>query len=227
MGKAALARKSAQKNVAKIYKDSGFVEGKSGSDTVRLWENYREQALLWRALALLQIPATALACLIALIMWWNKVTVLNVPAKPLPGFYAINEIPDEEFVSVATEFVNLIATYQSTTARRQFDEASKYLMEPMLTHFATEMQDKEIRAIENTRRTQLYFMDPTETKIIRDEESGFIQVYFQGERQKIIAGKPLPEVITQFLVTLQTIPRNSMNQYGIVITNIETTTTQV
>lgn len=221
MGRADVA-KGAAKN---LVQQSGFREAKSDNDTVRLWENYREQALLWRALAIFQIPSTAVALVFALVMWWNRSTTLNVPAKPLPGFYNVEEIPDEEFISVTTEFINLVATYQPNTARRQFTQASKFLMEPMLTRFMSEMMGEELDAIENTRRTQVYFIDPTKIDIIRDG-NGYVTVTVIGERSKIVAGEGLPEIITQFRVKMTTIPRNKLNQFGIVINNVEATTTR-
>ena len=110
---------------AKVIRDSRFREAKSDNDTVRLWENYREQALLWRAIALLQMPAMCAARLLSTYIWYNREVTLNVPAKPLPGYYSAYEIPDSEFLSVATEFVNLIASYQPKSARKQFTEGPR------------------------------------------------------------------------------------------------------
>ena len=213
---------AAKKKAEKLLKETRFREAKRDTDTVRLWENYKEQALLWRALALLQIPATFAAIIFAMITYWNATTILNVPAKPLPGYYAASEIPDAEFISAATDFVNLIATYQTFTARRQFQEASKLLFEPMLARFEADMLGRELTAIENTRRTQIYFIDPTKTEIIRNYDDS-VTITLVGERQKIVAGEVLPNVMTQFRVTMNTIPRTVLNQYGIVITNIEVT----
>lgn len=213
---------AAKKHAEKLLKDSRFREAKKETDTVRLWENYKEQALLWRALALLQIPGTLVALIFALITYINATTILNVPAKPLPGYYAASEIPDAEFISAATEFVNLIATYQPLTARRQLTEASKSLFEPMLERFEADMLGRELTAIENTRRTQIYFVDPTKTELTRNPDDS-VTVTLVGERQKIVAGEVLPNVMTQFRITMNTVPRSVLNQYGIVITNIEVT----
>lgn len=214
------------KGAKKILEQSGFRESKSDNDTVRLWENYREQALLWRALALFQIPATCIALIFAIIIFHNRETVLNVPARPLPGFYQAEEIPDEEFISVTTEFVNLVATYQPITARRQFEKAAEYLIEPMLSRFQTDMIGTELQAIETTRRTQVYWIDPTKTELFRNPDDGTIVVNLVGERKKLVAGEELPDVITQFRVHLATVPRNTLNKFGIVITNVETTSTE-
>lgn len=219
MAQTAAAKKAANR----LMKDSRFREARNETDTVRVWENYKEQALLWRALALLQIPATFIALVFTLVIYLNRVTILNVPAKPLPGYLQAHEIPDAEFISNATEFVNLIATYQPLTARRQFKEASKHLFEPMLAHFETDMLGRELTAIENTRRTQIFFVDPTKVDITRNEHDGTVAVTLIGERQKIVAGEVLPNVQTQFRVIMNTIPRSTLNQYGIVITSIEVT----
>ncbi len=217
MRKGAVAAEAAKR----IINDSRFRESKRDNDTVRLWENYREQALLWRALALLQIPATFLALLIAFVMWQNRQITLHVPAKPLPGFLAVGEIPDDEFLSYAGEFVNLVATYQPNVADRQFRKASEFLVEPALSVFETTMMGKELKTILNTRRSQVYYVDPEKTHIQR-EGAEFVVVTMVGERVKYVAGEQLPPRITQFRVTMTTIPRNKANPYGIVITNVET-----
>src|SRR5690606_19183921 len=109
------------------------------TDTIRLWENYRDQALLWRAIALLQIPSTLILTIFAFYLWGSTEITLNVPAKPLPGLYSAFEIPDAEFFNVATSYVNLVATYQPAVARRQFVKAREMLKEPMLEIFDREM----------------------------------------------------------------------------------------
>lgn len=196
----------------------GAIDGRSEADTIRLWENYREQALMWRALALLQIPATFIALVFALWIWNTRSITLEVPAKPLPGRYLANEIPDAEFVEAATGFINLIATYQPAVARRQFEHARQMLLEPMLSRFDAEMVGVELKAIETTRRTQIFFVDPTSTSIERSDTEVIVSLV--GDRLKIVAGKELPPATTKFLVKMTTIPRNDLNPYGIVITDI-------
>jgi hypothetical protein len=207
-----------------FIKQASFREARNESDTVQVWENYREQALLWRALAIFQIPTTALAILLSIILWNQRETVLDVPARPLPGFYQAGEVTDEEFVGRAREFVNLIASYQPDGARQQFFHASRYLIEPVLTRYNIEMMDTELKAIENTRRSQLFFIDPTKTEIERTPYDEVI-VTFRGAREKLVAGQKVPEVLSQFRLTMTTIPRNELNPFGIVISNIETTNT--
>lgn len=204
---------------ARLVADAGIIDSKRESDTVKLWEGYREQATLWRALALLQIPTTLIAVLVSFYMADTREITLNVPPKPLPGLYAVQEIPDSEFVDVATEFVNLIATYQPVIARRQINAASQMLKEPLLTRFRDEMLDVELKAIETTNRTQLFFVDPLRTTIKRGNNR-MVTVSMQGERLKIIAGKELPMVRTKFTIVMTTIPRNQFNPYGIIIEDV-------
>ena len=203
---------------AKLLKHASVIDTKQESDTLRLWEGYREQALLWRALWIAQVPITILALAICIYLASTRKITLNVPPKPLPGLYAVQEIPDSEFIDVATEFVNLIATYQPNVARRQFTAAMEMVKEPMLTKFREEMVGIELKAIENTNRTQLYFVDPLRTTMRRGKKRE-VTVTFTGERLKIISGKELPLVKTRYRVTMTTIPRNKFNPYGIVITN--------
>ena len=147
----------------RLMHDSRFREAKKENDTFKLWENYREQALLWRALALLQIPVTIVALIFAGVIWLNRDITLNVPSKPLPGLYSASEIPDSEFLSFGESYINLVATYQSHTAKKQFNTAAEMLIEPVLSQFEEEILKKELDAIVENRRSQVYYIDPSKT----------------------------------------------------------------
>ncbi|MCO6432480.1 MAG: hypothetical protein J5J00_16625 [Deltaproteobacteria bacterium] len=214
MGKPALAAKATE-----IVKDTKILESKRESDTIRLWEGYREQAILWRSLALLQIPATLICVGIALFMTLTRTTVLNVPARPLPGTYSVDELNDAEFIEVAQNYINLISTYQPAVARRQFNKAREYVAEPMLTTFDQDMMITELKTIETTRKTQIFFVDPAE--IIVEREGNEVWVTMTGDRVKWVAGKELPAIVTRYVLTMTTIPRNDINPYGIVVTNVQ------
>src|SRR5262249_53544353 len=119
--------------------DTALAAARSNNDTIRLWENYKDQALMWRSIALIQMPATAIALLFAILLWSTREITLQVPSKPLPGIYHAQDIPDSEFINVANDYINLIATYQPGTARKQFEAARAMLKEPLLTKFNQEM----------------------------------------------------------------------------------------
>ena len=70
-----MAKKSV--NIKHDLKQLERVAGRAGSDTIRLWEGYREQAYLWRALALIQMPSTALSIAAALIMYLIADTIIE------------------------------------------------------------------------------------------------------------------------------------------------------
>ena len=209
---------TASATASRLMNDASVMESRKDNDTIRLWEGYREQALLWRALSLFQIPVTLLALIFALVMWNAREITLNVPAKPLPGIYAAHEIPDTEFINSATDFINLVATYQPAVAKRQFVEAQKMLVEPMLSKFNSDMFGIELSTIENTDRTQIFFVDPTKTALERVNND--VIVTMSGERLKIISGRELPTSPTKFTVVLTTIPKNTLNPYGIVIKSV-------
>lgn len=207
----------------RLINDSRFRESKKDNDTLRLWENYREQALLWRAMALLQIPATVIALIFAITMWSNRVINLNVPARPLPGHYSADEIQDSEFLTVGEQFINLVATYQPYVAEKQFLAAAEMLEPPVLSMFEEEVLGKDLEAIKQTSRTQVYYIDPTKTTITREEKSGLVKMRTVGERHKTIGGEPLPPDTMQYYITMKTFPKNvKYNDYGIMIVNIET-----
>ncbi len=205
-------------NVREVVGDTRLNATRSESDTIRLWENYKDQALLWRSLSLIQFPMTCTALIFALVMWSTRVINLTVPSKPEPGIHVAQDIPDTEFVNAANTYVNLVATYQPITARNQFTVAASMLKEPVYTKFKEEMMGAELGAIESTARTQVFFTDPLRTKVTRNGSE--VVVSLVGERWKVIAGSPLPTVTSRFTITMSTIPRNPLNPYGIVITGV-------
>ncbi|MFN8391978.1 MAG: hypothetical protein U0136_16935 [Bdellovibrionota bacterium] len=207
-------------NVKKDIKQLERVGGRAGADTIRLWEGYREQAYLWRALCLLQMPATALSIAAALVMYFFADTIIEVPERPQPGVYGVQQLPDSQFIDAATAVVNLIATYQPAVARRQFKTARKYLWEPALSEFENTMMTAEIQAIEETKRSQMFFVNPRLIKVDRYPEFEQVVVRIPGIRQKLIGSKPLPPDEMVYYVKMTTIPRNVSNEYGIVVVDI-------
>lgn len=207
-------------SVKRDIKQLERVGGRAGADTIRLWEGYREQAYLWRALCLLQMPATALSIAAALVMYFFADTIIEVPERPQPGYYSVKQLPDSHFIDAAISVVNLIATYQPAVARRQFKTAKKYLWEPALTAFEETMMTSEIQAIEETKRSQMFFINQRLVQVVRYPEFEQVVVRIPGLRQKLIGNKPLPPDEMAYYVKMTTIPRNVSNEYGIVITDI-------
>lgn len=188
------------------------------SDTLRLWEAYLDQAILWRAIALLQIPSTLALLVFSMWLYGGRTIVLNVPQKPLPGQYTVDQLTDPILVDAATDFINLISSYTPKTARRQMQEAEQRVVEPLLTTFTQDMIETDLKAIEQTQRSQLFLIDPTKTSLTRGR--GNATVTFEGDRVKIVSGKEFPASTLRYLITMETRPRNRLNEYGVVITGI-------
>ncbi len=209
---------AAKDNVKRILRDAGVMEARGTSDTIKLWENHRDQATLWRAISLLQIPVTLLALILGIYLHFTRQTVLNVPPKPLPGTYIAQDIADTEFIEFATSYVNHVATFQYATARRQFIEARRMLWDKMISLFDEQFINNELQKIETTSRTQMFLIDPTKTQINRRGPHE-VDVIFVGDRTRVIAGKELPTEHSKYTITMTTIPKNNFNHYGIVIIN--------
>jgi hypothetical protein len=206
---------------SELIRDTAIRPVGEASDTLRLWEGYQEQATLWRAIALLQVPVTVAALVVAILLWTTRSITLTVPVKPLPGTYLAREIPDTEFVDFATRYINLVATYQPAVAPRQYAEARRFLWNPYLEIFDRDFIEAELKAINTTNRTQIFFIDPTKTTITRGgSDDRAIEVGFTGDRYKMIAGKDAPTKTTLYTITMTTVPRNDVSPYGIVITNV-------
>ncbi len=195
--------------------------GKSGADTIRLWEGYRDQALLWRALSILQMPITALAIIVAVVSIYTSNPIVNVVPDPLPGRYSSKQLPDRLFISEATELVNLIASFQPAIARNQFLLAEERLWEPALSRFQQDILQTELRAIEETSRSQLFFINESLIKIERFPAEDKVVVRLPGTLQKLIGKEPLPPEEVVYYIKMTTIPRHQKNEHGIVIINIE------
>jgi hypothetical protein len=80
------------------------------------------------------------------------------------------------------------------------------------------MMNSELPAIENSSRTQVFFIDPLKTRTQR--QGNYVTVVVEGDRWKVIAGAELPTLSSRYRVTMTTIPRNKLNPYGIVITSV-------
>lgn len=204
-----------------LYSQLEQVEGKSGGDTIRLWEGYRDQAYFWRALALVEIPVTCISLIFAFVVYATRYTVVEVPQKIEPGRYSARELPDNEFKNVAGHFVNLISSYTPATAPRQFNYARTFLWEPALSQFQKVMIDQELKAIDQTTRSQLFFMDDSQTRVQRSVGADdSVTVRISGTKKRLIADRSLPAEEQAYYIKLQTIPKNIMNPYGITIVDI-------
>lgn len=210
--------------VAELVKNADVIDSKGQTDTIRLWENYREQASLWRAIALLQVPMSCVALIFALIMWSNRVQNLIVPPSPEPGTHQVQKIPDSYFIDEAQNFVNLIATFTPSVVQRQYEAAERHLVNPLLDKFKREFMINEIQTISSTNRTQLFSIDPTKTTVNR--EGPQVIVSFTGDRVKSIAGRELEPIETRYSVSLVTIPRNELNPFGIVVRDLDIVNTK-
>lgn len=197
-----------------------IVDGRTGEDSVKVWERYREKAHFWRAIALLQSPLAVVALLVALSMYFSGDTIVEVPERPQPGHYSVKKLPDSEFIHVAVEVANLITTFTPATVDRQFKAARKYLWEPALTQFETDKIKTELRMIQQTARSQLFFIDTKQVKVERRPELDSVVVRLPGKRQKLIGNRALPEDEFVAYVRMTTIPRNVYNEYGIVVTDM-------
>jgi len=190
------------------------------SDSVKAWEDYKDLAQLWQSVSMVQFVITIITLILAILLYLGRNPIINVPEKPLPGIYAAYQINDVEFIDLANDFVNLVYTYQPINAKRQFTKAAEYLLEPFLTKYNEDILEIELQTIFDTSRSQIFFNDPSKTVIERVDDN-FVKVTLVGERLKIIGGKQLPNVDTEYVITFSTIPRNVLNQYGIVIIDVE------
>lgn len=191
---------------------------RAGPDTIRLWDGYKEQMFLWRALAILSLPATLLAIALAVTMFYAAKVTVVVPPKPEPSRIELSQIPNEEFVRLASKVAVLLTSYRTHEARPQFAMVRQYLWEPALTPYEREWMKKELEVVESTSRSQVFFLSPRQVKVIRKDDHVVVRV--PGTREKEVGGvKSSDEVVWWF--RMRTVPRNMFNENGIVINNLK------
>jgi len=196
--------------------------GRSGGDTVKLWESHKRKALFWRALTLIQFPLSGALIIAAIYFISSAETIVDVPDKPEPGTYSVTKLPDAEFISVAQSVLNLIATYQPYTAKKQFKTARKYLWEPALSDFDKNyMQSKSgaLQAISELGKSQQFRIDAARVRIQRFNDH--VVVKLPGFRYKLLQNRHLRPELVEWYIKMTTIPRNLHNEYGIVITDMK------
>ncbi len=203
------------------------VEGRSSGDTFKLWEGFREQALLWRILALLQMPTVALALIFALMVYYNSTIVIEPPEYPQPGMYSIKKLPDSEFMKMAIDIVNLIGTYQPANAERQFRTTRLFLWEPALSEFekvylygySADNTPSQLQVIKDTQRSQAFLINYDLMQVQRYPNLDMVVVRVPGTRQILIGKRPLDDEITYYF-KMTTIPKSPYNPRGIVIFDV-------
>ncbi len=203
----------------KILDNANVKDYKRGEDTIRIWEGYKQQAVLWRALSIIQLLATTAISILCIILWQTRSITLSVPQRPVPGQYNTQEIPDADFIEAANSFVSLIATFQPYVAEPQFDRAAMMVHNSLLERFTENFLVNELKAIRATSLSQVYFIDPMKTQIERTRNN-VVKVTFYGKRHKYIGGKEVEPVGTKYDITLTTLPRNDINPLGIVILDV-------
>ncbi len=198
------------------------VPGRSGSDTVKLWERYKRKSLFWRSLTLLQFPISAVLIVSSIYFISSAETIVDVPDKPEPGTYSVTKLPDAEFISVAQSVLNLIETYQPYTANNQFRTARKFLWEPALSDFDRNYlsgKNGALKAIRELGKSQQFRMDAARVRIQRFDDH--VVVKLPGFRYKLLQNRHLRPELAEWYIKMTTIPRNLHNEYGIVITDMK------
>ena len=154
----------------------------------RICDDYRAQSRFWRALTFVQLPTTIVAVVAAVLMQFTGDTFIRVPDKPLPAQFPVEKLPDRQFLKKAEDILALIATYRFETAREQFEDARKLLWEPALSKFQQEVLNDELKKIEQTGRTQMFFIERRLVKIDRESKPGAVVV-----RHRLRARLPVAE----------------------------------
>jgi hypothetical protein len=191
------------------------------SDRLRVLNTARDHAHFWRALALVQFPSLIIAIFGAVTMFFFAKTSIEITEKPQPAQFSVSQLPDSEFLYIAKEVVNRISSFQPITARIQFKNVRRYLWEPALSTFEEFIINKELKVIEDTGRSQMFFPVEELIRVEREADSEKVVVRIPGLKQKLIGMTPVPVEELAYFITMTTIPNNVINRRGVVVTKIE------
>ena len=159
-------------------------------ELLRMVDRYKVQGHFWRFLSLLQFPIILALTFYFVSRYLSADTLVKVPEPPVPGETAQDKIPDKEYLNTATNVINLIGTYQPTTARDQFESARDFFLDSAVKSFDETQLDSELITAEESDISQQ--LDVYSSKISR-ESKGAAQVCLSGVRQKIVERTPLPQ----------------------------------
>ena len=206
----------------------------SRKEVKRMADEAESSCHFWRLLAVGQGVACCAIVTFGLLTFWARQVYFDVPATLIADRYPVQQLPDIEFKRVAMEYANLVSTYQFMSAQPQFESAQKLLVEPMHSRFATEILGRELHAIRETHRTQIFYLDQEATEVERFEDDT-VRVHVWGNRLRLVYGLDnskakhvsevrLPDRDILYVVDLKVIPdvdEPTENDYGIVITNVD------
>ena len=159
-------------------------------ELLRMVDRYKVQGHFWRFLSLLQFPIILFLTLYFITRYLGADTLVKVSEPPIPGEVPQDKIPDKEYINTATNIINLIGSYQPTTARDQFETASDFFLDSALASFEETQMNSELITAEESDISQR--LDVYSSRIVR-EAKGNAQVCLSGVRQKIVDRSPLPQ----------------------------------
>ncbi len=199
--------------------ESTKTDTKKDGDLIRRWEDALQKANFWRAMFLLQLPVSVFALVLAAVIFINRNITLNVPKAPLPGTYAIQDVPDYEFINFAINFANLVFSFTPANIEPQYKIAMRFLAPTAQKTFSEYFLKQEVGIVKTTSVSQIFNINPFKIKVQRDKNT--VYVTLGGERIRLIAGKEtrVSEAYTQ--IVLRTFPHNNLNPYGIMVVNFK------
>lgn len=199
--------------------DLDGIEDRVGADSIQLWESFRTQSLLWRAIAILQFPALLFSFILMLFTFFYSDRVVEAPSRPRPMVFEISDISDADLRKFAIQFVSLIGSYQPATVEKQFKLARTMLWEPALSGYSKEFIGKQLERIKNNRRSQLFYISDQQVKVLREPD--WAEVRVPGKRQKLIGTTPRPTDEVAWFIKIATVPATELNPFGLVIIDLK------
>ncbi len=132
---------------------------------------------------------------------------------PLPGpFY---EIPDQEFTSVAVQFLSLAETFDAGSAEGNFRKALSIVHANEYSKLSSRFLTDQLPRIRQNIEEQRFYVDLAslaalrERNVMKVDVRGILKIKKSSNEEQVVP--------VHYIVELTTVPRNPVHPYGIVV----------
>ncbi len=177
-------------------------------------DGFRRTGHFWRLISLAQIPISFVLIFYFISRYLSADTIVDVPDVKTIEETKTTGIPDKEYVNVAQDVVNLIGTFQPTTARDQFETAREFMLESALPAFDETQTNQELNTAEQSDTSQMLYIDHT---TLTRMSGGAAKVCLGGLRQRLVEKTVLPQQEVTYCLVLQPREPFEHNAFGLMV----------
>lgn len=147
--------------------------------------------------------------------------VTTPPTIPQPNPTAETAVTDQDYVDVATDAVELLATFDSASAEPKFRRLQTMMTGPAKASLMDSLLTGELPVIQSTRRVQKFILNKEKTAIEHFPDLNDTVVRLSGTRSQWIELKPQPPEELTYHVNLEAEPAESGKKPRIFVKDIK------